>query len=63
MPAETKTLVITYKKSCIGYNISQKRTIKALGFNKLGQIVERADSPQMRGMVNAVRHLVVVTEK
>jgi large subunit ribosomal protein L30 len=59
----TKTLVITWKKSAIGYKENQKRTIKALGFSKLGQTVERADSPQMRGMINAVKHLLVVEEK
>jgi large subunit ribosomal protein L30 len=63
MMAQTKTLVITFKKSAIGYNEKQKRTIKALGFSKLGQKIERADSPQMRGMLNAVKHLVAVEEK
>ncbi len=61
--SSAKTLVITFKKSAIGYSNRQKRTIKAIGFNKLGQIVERPDSPQMRGMINAVKHLVAVTEK
>ncbi len=59
----TKTLVITWKKSAIGYQERQKRTIKALGFTKLGQTVERVDTPQLRGMINAVKHLLVVEEK
>jgi large subunit ribosomal protein L30 len=59
----TKTLVITLRKSAIGYNEKQKRTVKALGFKKLGGTVERPDSPQMRGMINSVKHLVDVVEK
>jgi large subunit ribosomal protein L30 len=48
-------------KSAIGYNVSQKRTLKALGFSKLGQTVEHTDNPQIRGMLNAVKHLVEVS--
>jgi large subunit ribosomal protein L30 len=55
-----KRLTVKWVKSAIGYNISQKRTLKALGFSKLGQVVEHDDSPQMRGMLNAVKHLVEV---
>ena len=58
--AESKKLTVTWVKSAIGYNVRQKRTLKALGFTKLGQTVEHDDSPQMRGMLNAVRHLVEV---
>ena len=61
--APTKILSITWKKSAIGYTERTKRTIKALGFHKLGATVERADSPQLRGMLNAVKHLVEVVEK
>ncbi len=58
--AEGKKLTVKWVKSAIGYNMRQKRTLKALGFSKLGQVVEHDDSPQMRGMLNAVRHLVEV---
>ena len=40
----------------------QKLTLQALGLKKLGQIVEHNDSPQIRGMVNAVKHLVRIVE-
>ncbi len=67
MPTATtpkpKRLVIRWVKSAIGYNVRQKRTLKALGLSKLGQLVEHDDSPQMRGMLNAVTHLVKVEEK
>ena len=55
-------LKITYKKSSIGYNESQKRTIKALGLRKLNQMVEHDDTAVIRGMINKVTHLLVVDE-
>jgi large subunit ribosomal protein L30 len=55
-------LKITWVKSAIGYNKSQKATITALGLRKLGQTVEHDDTPQVRGMVFAVRHLVKMEE-
>ena len=55
-------LLITYKKSAIGYNQRQKATIKALGLHKLHQTVEHADTSTIRGMVKRVSHLVVVKE-
>jgi large subunit ribosomal protein L30 len=55
-------LRITYAKSAIGYTERQKATIKALGFTKLNQTVERDDTPTIRGMINKVSHLVVVEE-
>lgn len=61
--AKPKRLTIRWVKSAIGYNVRQKRTLKALGFTKLGQVVEHDDSPQMRGMLNAVIHLIQVEEK
>jgi large subunit ribosomal protein L30 len=61
--SSNKRLTVRWVKSAIGYNVKQKRTLKALGFTKLGQVVEHADTPQMRGMLNAVTHLVQVSEK
>ena len=45
-------------KSAISFPERQKRTIKALGFKKLNSQVEHEDTPQILGMLNAVRHLV-----
>ena len=56
-------LNITLVKSGIGYAEDQKRTLKALGFRRLNQIVSHDDSATIRGMVNKVRHLVKVEEK
>lgn len=55
-------LRITYSKSAIGYSVRQKATIRALGFRKLYQTVEHEDTPVIRGMIHAVRHLVTVEE-
>jgi large subunit ribosomal protein L30 len=54
---------IRYKKSVIGYNQRQRDTIRSLGFSRLGGVVEREDSPTLRGMLHAVRHLVEVEEQ
>ena len=51
-------LRIRYKKSAIGYNEDQKRTVKALGLRRLNATVELPDSPAIRGMIGKVRHLV-----
>jgi large subunit ribosomal protein L30 len=55
-------LKITLVKSTIGYTKRQKDTARALGLRRLHQTVIRPDNPQMRGMVFAVKHLVVVEE-
>lgn len=55
-----KPLTVKWVKSAIGYNVRQKRTLKALGFSKLGQEVQHNDTPQIRGMLNAVKHLIEV---
>ncbi len=54
---------VTWVKSGIGYSEDQKRTLKALGFKRMNQVVTHEDSAAIRGMVNKVRHLVKVEEK
>ncbi|MDD5092995.1 MAG: 50S ribosomal protein L30 [Dehalococcoidia bacterium] len=56
------TLRITWKRSTIGYAKDQRRVIEALGLHSLNGVVEHRDSPQIRGMVRKVRHLVEVEE-
>ncbi len=55
-------LRITWVKSSIGYSRRQKDTIRALGLRRLGDVVEQADTPVIRGMVTKVSHLVRVEE-
>jgi large subunit ribosomal protein L30 len=57
------SLVITQVKSSNGSNSRQRDTLRSLGLRGIGKSVERDDSPQLRGMVHAVRHLVTVEEK
>jgi large subunit ribosomal protein L30 len=57
------SLVITQVKSANGTNGRQRDTLRSLGLRGIGKSVEREDSPQLRGMVHAVRHLIVVEEK
>ena len=53
---------VRWVKSMIGYNRKQRATLRGLGFRRLNQTVEREDTPCVRGMINAVTHLVVVVE-
>ncbi|MCB0111442.1 MAG: 50S ribosomal protein L30 [Caldilineaceae bacterium] len=55
-----KTIEIKLVKSPIGYTKRQKATVKALGLKKLHQTVEKEDTPAIRGMINAVSHLLEV---
>ena len=53
-------LKITQVRSAINRRESQKRTIQALGLGKLHRSVTHDDTPQIRGMIRAVSHLVKV---
>lgn len=56
------TIRIQYYKSMIGYPKKQKTIVKSLGITKMNQIVERADNPSMRGIVEKVPHLLRIVE-
>ena len=53
-----KKLRITYVRSTIRAIERHKRTVRALGLSRLHQTVEHTDTPQVRGMIRAVTHLV-----
>ncbi len=55
-------LRITYVKSWLGYRSDQEQTVRSLGLRKLGQSVEQPDTPDVRGMIRKVAHLVSVAE-
>jgi large subunit ribosomal protein L30 len=55
-------LKIEQKKSTIGGLRNQRDTLRSLGLKRIGDVVVREDRPEVRGMVNTVRHLVTVTE-
>lgn len=56
------TIKIKQIKSKIGAPLDQKRTLTCLGLRKISQVVEREDSPTLRGMIRKVHHLVTVIE-
>ncbi len=55
-------LVITQRKSRNGADQRQLDTLRSLGLRRIGHTVEHSDTPQLRGMVHKVRHLVEVSE-
>lgn len=57
-----RKLRITQIKSTIDQRYDQKRTLKALGIRKRGKSVTHNDTPEIRGMINRVKHLVKVEE-
>ena len=61
MSSERK-LHIKWTKSSIGYSRRQKNTVRALGLRRLGDAVEQADTPVIRGMIDQVSHLLQVEE-
>ena len=57
-----ETINIKQIKSKIGYPVDQKRTLTALGLHKISQVVEKEDTPEIRGMIRKVHHLVTVID-
>ena len=58
----TKKIRVTLVKSPIGYSKDQKRTVVALGLNKLNSSHELPDNEAVRGMIFKIKHLVRVEE-
>ncbi len=57
-----KKLKITQVRSVIDYPARQRRTLEALGLRRIGRTVVHNDTPQIRGMIKKVEHLVRVEE-
>lgn len=55
-------LRIKWVRSFIGCPQDMRQTIRGLGFRRMRQVVERPDTPAIRGMIDKVRHLVEVYE-
>ncbi len=49
-------------KSLIGRPETHRKTVKALGLRKIGQVVEKNDTPQIRGMIHQVNYMVEVID-
>jgi large subunit ribosomal protein L30 len=56
------TLAVTQRRSRNGSDKRQRDTLRSLGLRRIGQTVQVNDSPQARGMIAKVRHLVEVSE-
>jgi large subunit ribosomal protein L30 len=55
-------LRVTQTKSKIGGTQGQRDSLRSLGLRRIGDSVVKADRPEIRGMIQAVRHLVTVEE-
>ena len=55
-------LLITQRRSRNGSDQRQRDTLRSLGLRRIGHSVEREDTPQIRGMIAKVAHLVEVSE-
>ena len=61
MTEETR-IRIRWVRSAIGYDRRQRATLRGLGLKRLQQAVELKDTPAIRGMIDKVRHLVIVED-
>ena len=61
MSKNTK-LVVKQVKSAIGRQGKQRKTLIGLGLNKINKVRELEDTPSIRGMIEKVKHLVVIKE-
>jgi large subunit ribosomal protein L30 len=55
-------LKVTQIRSRIGGTRDQRASLRSLGLHHIGDVVVKQDRPEIRGMINAVRHLVTVEE-
>ena len=62
MAKATKTVKVTLVRSPIGFNKTQAATVQGMGLRRIRHTVELADTPETRGMIHKVRHLVQVAE-
>ena len=61
--ASDKTLKIKQVRSGVGCTQDMRDTLKALGLRRMHQVVERIDTPSVRGMIAKIPHLVRVVEQ
>ena len=55
-------LQVQQKKSSIGCKANQRETLRSLGLKRIGDVVVKEDRPEIRGMLQAVTHLIAVEE-
>jgi len=59
---KAETLRIRWVRSTIGCPQDMRQTVRGLGFRRMQQVVERENTPAIRGMIQKVKHLVEVVE-
>jgi large subunit ribosomal protein L30 len=62
MSADRKTIKVKQVRSGIGCPREMRETLKALGLGKMHRVAERPDTPEVRGMIKKIPHLVQVVE-
>jgi large subunit ribosomal protein L30 len=62
MSKQQKTVKVTLVKSPIGFNRTQAKTVEGMGLRRIRHSVTLLDTPETRGMIHKVRHLVTVAE-
>ncbi len=62
MSKQVKTVKVTLVKSPIGFNRTQGETVTGMGLRRIRHTVTMVDTPETRGMIHKVRHLVTVAE-
>ena len=58
-----KTVFVTLRRSPLGTSGRHRGTVRALGLRRIRQTVEHGDTPQLRGMLAKVAHLVEIEER
>jgi large subunit ribosomal protein L30 len=59
---KSETLKIRWVRSFIGCPRNMRETIRGMGFRRMNQLIERPDTPNIRGMIARVHHLVEIEE-
>jgi large subunit ribosomal protein L30 len=57
-PTTSQTIKITLRVSPIGFDRKQAVIVQSMGLRRIGHTVELVDTPETRGMIHKVRHLV-----
>jgi large subunit ribosomal protein L30 len=55
-------LQVQQKRGLVGLKANQRETLRSLGLKRIGDVVVKEDRPEIRGMINTVRHLVTFEE-
>ncbi len=63
MANQNNTIKIEQIKSPIGYPQTQREVLRSIGLRRIRHVVERQDTPAVRGMVHKIRHLVRIVEE